>query len=171
MIVLQYTAKACGKDVYVHDDDTVTDVATGNLYPNAIITYNEDGTISVDLEGRGIQEIQPSPIQATIRITRQPGWQGNLGWKAELIDWKLPDPGVYALGVYQNPYAEGYLYTTGAFTLDPETGLYGTVCPPGFEPGDADIHFGMLYAATKYSPFTLFKGQETMDFQIGGPGA
>lgn len=169
--VMQYTKKTSGIDVLVKDDDTVTEL-NGTLLPNAVVTHNPDNTISVDLNGNGIEDIQPYPALAEVRITREPGWQGVLGWKMEILNWDASiDPSVYALSVYSDPEGQGYLFTTGAMVLDPVTGLWGTTCPAGFEPGQNNINFGMLYASLNYSNFTLYYNFDTMDFTTGGTGA
>jgi len=172
MIIMQYTKESSGIDIFVYDDDSVTEI-DGTPLPDAIVKHNADGTISVDLDGNGIDDIQPWPVLATIRIRREEGWQGNLGWRAHILEWDDSiDPSVYALAVYSGPEGQGYLYTTGyttgAFVFDDDEGLWGAVAPPGQEPGQADVHFGMLYASINYSNFTLFANFDEQEFQTGG---
>ena len=179
-IIMQYT-KMNGptiQDNFIWDDDTVTDARTGVPRPDAVVTHNDDGSISVDISGNGMQDVQPYPDLGRVQITRQVGWQGNLGWKADLLGWddSQIDPGVYALAVYHNPDGETYYFTTGAFVWDataihPETGeagMWGAVCPAGFEPGQVDVHFGMLYASINFSTFTLRDYIDQEDFTTGG---
>ena len=179
-IIMQHT-KMNGptiEDNFIWDDDTVTDARTGDPKPNAVVTHNDDGSISVDISGNGMQDINPYPELGRVWLERVPGWQGALGWQAYLLGWNsaLVDPGVYALAVYNEPDGQAYSFTTGAFVwypdaIHPETGeagMWGAVCPPGFEPGQADVHFGMLYASISYSTFTLrdYINEET--FITGG---
>jgi hypothetical protein len=179
-IIMQHT-KMNGptiEDNFIWDDDTVTDARTGDPKPNAVVTHNDDGSISVDISGNGMQDVQPYPDLGRVQITRQVGWQGNLGWKADLLGWdeETIDPGVYALAVYHNPDGENYYFTTGAFVWDanaihPETGeagMWGAVCPAGFEPGQVDVHFGMLYASINFSTFTLRDYIDEEAFITGG---
>ena len=76
-IVLQHTNRnrVTTPDIYVYDDNTVTET-DGTPIPAAVVTLNTSGSIAVSLTGDGVQEIKAAPINANIRITRQPGWQG-----------------------------------------------------------------------------------------------
>ena len=169
-IVLQHTnynGSTIG-NVFVWDDDTVTDADTGLPRPDAVVTHNDDGSISVDVSGNGMQDIDPYPELGRVRITREPGWQGVLGWRAELLEWddQLIDPGVYALAVYAEPDGVNYQFTTGGFVWN---GTYwSATCPPGFEPGQNDVYFGMLYASISYSTFTLRDYIDQEEFTTGG---
>ena len=46
--------------------------------------------------------------------------------------------------------------------------MWGAVCPAGFEPGQVDVHFGMLYASINFSTFTLRDYIDQEDFTTGG---
>ncbi len=100
----------------------------------------------------------PSYASFTITVTREPGWQGNLGYKVELNSSDPAFvPGNMALATYTNPDCEDYILTTGAFV---ETeGVWGAVCPAGHEPGDVDINFGILYGAAPMSCWTMEQGR------------
>ena len=164
-IVLQKTFGG-RKTVELFDDDTVT--VNGIVAPAAVVsTYNGEKRVSVN--GDTILDINPYPVFERVKVTRQVGWQGNLGWRVELLD-SVPEvsPGVNSLAVYSNPEADGYLFTTGAFILDAETGLWGAVCPAGHEPGQVDVNFSMLYASLPYSPFTLWAEYDFLEVEIGG---
>jgi len=103
--------------------------------------------------------VTPPPYASfTVTVTRVEGWQGNLGFKVELGSADPAfTPSSLALAVYTNPDCADYLYTTGAFV---ETeGVWGAVCPPGQEPGDVDINFGILYGAAPMSCWTMPQGQ------------
>ena len=104
--------------------------------------------------------VTPPAIQSlTVTITREPGWQGNLGFRVVL---GAADPNYtptnLALAVYSGANCTGYLYTTGAFQYDSENDQYFAVCPPGQEPGDNTVHMGLLYGAAQLSCFTLEAG-------------
>jgi hypothetical protein len=98
----------------------------------------------------------PSVKSLTVTVTREAGWNDNLGFRV-VLNANDPDytPTNLALAVYSGADCNGYLYTTGAFQLDSETGKYFAVCPPGQEPGDVDIHMGLLYGAAQLSCWTL----------------
>ncbi len=104
--------------------------------------------------------VVPPPYKSfTVTVTRVEGWQGALGFKVELGS---ADPAFVpsnlALAVYTNPDCMDYIYTTGAFV---ETGgVWGAVCPPGQEPGDVDINFGILYGSAPMSCWTMPQGQQ-----------
>ncbi len=155
-------------DYLVYDDDTVT--RDGILEPNAIVTKVDGVTrVALDQGNPTLLHINAYPEIAKIRITREPGWNDVLGWRAELLDIKEGEnPGVVSIAVYQQSEATGYLFTTGAFNLNLETGLWEAVCPAGFEPGQDDIHFSMLYASIPYSAFSLWVDRDTEEFPIGG---
>jgi len=95
----------------------------------------------------------------SVLIKREAGWQGNLGFRVTLKSASEDYvPTNLALAVYSGANCTGYLYTTGAFQHDAETGEYFAVCPPGHEPGSVAIHFGLLYGAAQLSCFTLGSG-------------
>jgi len=171
MIIMQYTKLSSGIDIYVNDDDSVTEI-DGTPLPDAVVRHNPDGSISVDLDDRGIDDIQPYPSSADIKVTREEGWQGNLGWRAELLDWdETREPTNMAIGVYALPEGKDYQFTTGKMQWDAENDVYFSICPPGFEPGQADVHFSMLYGSLQHSSFTLFANFDEMVFAgVGGPG-
>ena len=101
----------------------------------------------------------PSYASLTVTVTRVEGWQGNLGFEVVLVSADESfTPSVLALGVYNAPDCSNYQYTTGAFT-DLGDGTWGATCPAGFEPGDADVYFGLLYSGTPMSCWTMIQGQ------------
>jgi hypothetical protein len=166
--VIQRKTNGPRDDILVYADDTVT--VNGSPAPDAIVTHHEGIVrVALDTAEPKMLFVNPVPPISRIRITRIPGWNDVMGWKAELMD-SVPEvsPGVISLAVYQHPEADGYLYTTGAFVLDEETGLWGCVCPAGHEEGVVDYNFSMLYASVKYSPFTLFSNFDEMEFTVGG---
>lgn len=135
-----------------------------------------EGQAEIDiLNGECVQVEQDFPHNTpqvsaiTAKVIREPGWNNNLGFR---VIFTLSDPSYIpaniALAVYSGAECSGYLYTTGALSLDQETGLYYTVCPPGFEPGDTDIHFGLLYAAINLSCWTLSAGTSEQVFEVYG---
>lgn len=106
--------------------------------------------------------VAPNVKSLSVVVTRESGWQGKLGFRVVLkaaADDYVPTN--LALAVYSGENCSGYQYTTGAFKLHSGTGEYYAVCPPGFEPGDVDIHMGLLYGAAQLSCFTLKAGVES----------
>ena len=103
--------------------------------------------------------VTPPPHKSfTVTVTREPGWNAALGFKVELNSTDEDfTPGQMALAVYTNADCQDYEYTTGAFVLTGE--IWGAVCPAGFEPGDTDIHFGILYGAAPMTCWTMPQGQ------------
>jgi len=170
-IVLQHTSPTLG-DIFVHNDDSVTNVADGSPNTTAAVShYEENGIdiIRVDLNDNGMLDVNPVPQLMDVRIVREEGWQSNLGYRCILEDFKDGmDTGVLALAVYDQPGGIDYQYTTGAFVWMADYERYGAVCPPGFEPGQEDIHFGMLYGATPYSTFTMHSQWNEQTFSCGG---
>ncbi len=115
--------------------------------------------------------VTPPPYTSlTCTVTRQPGWNDILGYRF-VINSMADDfePTSLAMAVYTNPDCDGYLYTTGAFQWDVTAEEWFAVCPPGQEPGDADINFGVLYGAATLSCFTLDAGIEENTFNVFEP--
>ncbi|GAG43548.1 unnamed protein product, partial [marine sediment metagenome] len=105
----------------------------------------------------------------SVLVTREPGWQGSLGWKVELLDWAAgTTPNAIAIAVYTDPGGRNYSWTTGGFILEGE--IWTVHCSPGFEPAaGADFYLGFLYGATKISAFTYFDSfGQSQTFQGGG---
>lgn len=101
----------------------------------------------------------PSYNSLTVTVNRVEGWQSNLGFEVVLNSAdETFSPAQLALAVYNAPDCESYQYTTGAFT-DLGDGVYGATCPAGFEPGNVDIHFGLLYTAVPMSCWTMPQDQ------------
>lgn len=101
--------------------------------------------------------------QLIIKIDRVPGWNSVLGWKCTLLDFSTGmQPTNTAMAVYNAPDCTNYLFTTGAFVWDADAQTWGATCPAGFEPGDADINFGVLYGSAPLACFTMPAGQTTM---------
>ncbi len=113
---------------------------------------------------------EPTPpvySSLTAEVTREPGWQGTLGYRFVLGGYDDGFvPGNLAMAVYSNPECDGYLYTTGAFVWDDVEQEWYAVCPAGQEPGDAAINFGMLNGATPISCFTLDQGVMQKIFNV-----
>ena len=57
-LIMQHTDAANDCDVLVYDDDTVKHVG-GDEIPEAIVTHNDDGSITVDVHGDGVTVINP----------------------------------------------------------------------------------------------------------------
>jgi hypothetical protein len=103
--------------------------------------------------------IPPSIKSLSVLIKREAGWQRALGFRVTLKTASADYvPTNLALAVYQGANCSSYLYTTGAFQFNSSTGEYFAVCPPGQEPGNVDVHMGLLYGAAKLSCFTLAAG-------------
>lgn len=71
------------------------------------------------------------------------------GWTAEILS---TDPErvvtARAVGIYSDPEWVNYLYTTGAFSLDPITGLYTSVCPVGQRTAEPQpIYYSLLWGS------------------------
>lgn len=99
----------------------------------------------------------PDVSSLIITLTRQPGWNDALGWKAVITAGEeVFTPTNLAMAEYTNPNCDGYLYTTGAFQQEGDT--WFAVCPPGQEKGDVDLNFGLLYGAAQLACFTLTAG-------------
>ena len=155
-------------DIYVYDDDTV--VVNGIENTEAIVTHYE-GQVRVALDPAEPYMLQVNDIPAMleVRIFREEGWQGALGWKAQITNLEEDVvPNACAIAVYSNPEAKGYLFTTGAFIFNNESGFWETICPPGFEPEHDTINFSLLYGSNKYSVFSLWDTMDEETFSIGG---
>ena len=112
--------------------------------------------------------VTPPDIAAiTALITREPGWNNTLGYRIVLT---LSDPTYVpaniALAIYTAADCVGYRFTTGAFQYDSVNDKYFSVCPAGFEPGDANVHMGLLYGAAQLSCFTLPAGETTKEVLV-----
>ena len=57
-MIIQHTDTLNDCDVNVFDDDTVYHVG-GDLIPEAVVTHNEDGSVTVDVHGDGVTVINP----------------------------------------------------------------------------------------------------------------
>lgn len=165
-VILQHTDVAGVGDVLLYDDNSVT---VNGVAAGAAVVTEYQGLKRIALDGDSNLHVNPQPEFGRIRITRQPGWQDNIGYRVELLDFaEDKSPGVFALAEYNNPGGRSYKFTTGGFLLDGETGIWGSVCPPGFEQGSIDIYFGILYASILYSSFTLFAQYDESIFYCGG---
>ena len=162
---LQHTSPTLG-DCIVADDDSVT--VDGVPSPSSVVTtYN--GITRVDVNGNGIIDANPVPELGSIRVTREAGWQGALGYRVVLEDWDAGvTPNAIALSIYANPDGQNYQYTTGAMQWDATNEEWYAVCPPGFEPGQNDIHMGFLYGAQNIASFTMKAQWDEQTFSGGG---
>lgn len=104
--------------------------------------------------------VVPPPYKSfTITVTRQPGWEGKTGFKVVLNSADADfAPDNMALAVYTNANCQDFLYTTGAFVE--EGGVWGAVCPAGHEPGNVEIHFGILYGSAPMLCWSMPQGQD-----------
>jgi hypothetical protein len=165
MAKLQHTTPTLG-DCIVHDDDSVT--IDGVPSPESIVSFS-DGITRLDVGGTGIIDANPVPDLGTVRVTREPGWQGTLGYRVVLEDWdKNATPNAIALAVYNQPDGKDYAYTTGAMLWDSVAEEWYVTCPAGFEPGQADIHMGFLYGSSPFSAFTMRAQWDEQTFTGGG---
>lgn len=154
-------------DTVVYIDDTVETDGQPNL--DATVETVE-GMKRIDVTGSGFIDFNQVPQLSKIRVFRVPGWNNVLGWRAELVGLvQDATPNAVSLGIYSSPGATGYLYTPGAFLWDDENQVWHIDCPAGQEPGDADIHFGVLYGSAPVSSFTLRQGLDDVTFVAGGP--
>ncbi len=72
---------------------------------------------------------------------------GQWGWRAEMRSQSGDfEPGVRAIGIYSDAACTQYLYTTGAFVLDAESGRYVTEWNVG-DAEKATRYFALLYAS------------------------
>lgn len=168
MAKLQHTSPTLG-DCIVADDDSVT-VNGANSPTSVVSTYN--GNTRVDVNGNGIIDANPMPDLGTIKVTREEGWQGALGYRVVLEDWdESATPNAIGMAVYNQPDGQDYAYTTGAMLWDVTNEEWYVTCPAGFEPGQADIHMGFLYGATRISAFTMRAEWDEQTFGGGGDWA
>jgi hypothetical protein len=83
---------------------------------------------------------------------------GPWGWVVKMLS---DDPGrditARAIGVYSDPEATAFLFTTGAFINDGKYGdVYYTECPPGNRDTDPDpVYFALLLGAAQEGIFQL----------------
>lgn len=166
MAKLQHTSPTLG-DCIVHDDDSVT--VDGVLEPNAVVTYLSDGTIRLDVDGNGIINANDFPGLGSIKVTREPGWQGNLGYRVVLEDWAEDiTPNAIGMAIYNQPDGNDYSYTTGAMLWDATAEEWYCTCPAGFEPGMEDIYMGFLYGSLNIAAFTMQSQWMEQTFSGGG---
>jgi len=167
-VILQKTF-ADRNDILVHDNGDV--YVDGVLTPGAVVSdYEGETRVAIDQYSPTLLQVNDVPFIARIHIKREPGWQGNIGWKALLLDYAQGAlPANIALAVYSNPEANGYLFTTGKFQWFEEDQLYGAICPPGHEPGaGVTVNFSMLSGSAKYSVFSLWDNLEEITVETGG---
>jgi hypothetical protein len=150
----------------VQDDNTV--ITDGVLNTNAVVSEYE-GVTRLDVDGNGIINANPEPNLGTILVTREEGWQGNLGYRVVLQDWAEGEtPNAIALAIYQEPDGNNYYYTTGAMLWDATKEEWYCTCPPGFEPGQNDIYMGFLYGSINVAAFTMPAALDEQTFMGGG---
>jgi hypothetical protein len=165
MAQLQHTSPTLGDTIMANNGQIRTD---GVINSNAVMSV-VDGVIRLDINGNGIIDANPIPDLGQIKVTREEGWQGNLGYRVVLEDWAEDvTPNAIALAIYQNPDGQDYHYTTGGMLWDDVKEEWYTVCPPGFEPGQNDIHMGFLYGATRVAAFTMIAEWDEQIFGGGG---
>jgi hypothetical protein len=111
--------------------------------------------------------VVPNVEAISILLTRPPGWNSTLGWKA-VFTLSDPEyvPANLALTIYTSGGCVGYLYTPGALQYDEVEGQYFAICPPGQEKGDVDYHFGLVYGAEQLSCWTFPAGVEELSLPI-----
>lgn len=91
---------------------------------------------------------------------------GPWGWRVDMLS---ADPSrditARAIGVYSDPEATSYLFTTGAFVND-GNGNYFTECPAGNRTANADpIYFALLLGAAQEGIFALEAPEEGAEAQ------
>jgi hypothetical protein len=170
MAKLQHTTPTLG-DCIVHDDDSVT--IDGVPSPESVVSVANDAEgnpqIRLDVGGTGIIDANSIPFLGDVKVTREPGWQGNLGYRVVLLDWdENATPNAIALAVYNEPDGNNYWYTTGAMLWDSVAEEWYVTCPAGFEPGQNDIHMGFLYGSSPFSAFTMHSQWDEQTFAGGG---
>jgi len=83
---------------------------------------------------------------------------GPWGWLVQMLsDDPLRDITARAIGVYSDPEATAFLFTTGAFINDGKYGdTFYTECPPGNRSANADpVYFALLLGAAQEGIFHL----------------
>jgi len=166
MALMRFTSPTLGDSVVNEDLTVITD---GVLNQNAVVTF-EDGTLRLDVSGNGIIDTNDIPGLGDVRVTRQPGWQGSLGYRVVLLDWaEDTTPDAIAMAIYNLPDGESYSFTTGGMIWDNELKEWYTVCPPGFEPSEGeDIYMGFLFGSLNIAAFTMKSYWEEHIFSGGG---
>ena len=168
MTKLQHTSPTLG-DCIVADDNSVT---VDSIASPASVVTTAEGLTRVDVNGNGIIDANPYPLLGSIRVTREEGWAGALGYRVVLEDWaEGVTPNAIALAVYSNPDGQDYYYTTGAMLWDAVKEEWYVTCPAGFEPEHEDIHMGFLYGALRISAFTMHSQWDEQTFSGGGDWA
>jgi hypothetical protein len=125
--------------------------------------------VRLDVTGNGIIDANDIPDLGTILVTREPGWQGNLGYRVVLEDWAEGEtPNAIALAIYNQPNGIDYSYTTGGMIWDAVEEEWYATCPPGFEPGQNDIYMGFLFGALNIAAFTMHAEWDEQTFTGGG---
>lgn len=140
---------------FLSEKDKQQLIEYAKLLDDDVIAPSEDEAYNPPLPP-GVGKIKYKTIK--ILVERVEGWQGNLGWRAVItsIDDSF-SPTNLAMAWYNSPDCTDYVATTGAFQQDGE-GAWYAVCPAGSEPGDVDIHFGLLLASAPLSCFTMPAG-------------
>jgi len=108
-------------------------------------------TENTDIEGQ-VGTPEPTGTFGAVRgdfiEIRHKQFSGGLwGWRAEMRSQSGDfQPGVRAIGIYSDAACTQYLYTTGAFVLDVESGRYVTEWNSG-DAEKATRYFALLYAS------------------------
>lgn len=166
--LLKYDSPTLGNTVLHNDLSVTTDGVPNN---NAVVSFVNE-RYRIDVDGNGIINANPVPGLGNITVTREPGWQGNLGYRVVLNDWaEGTTPNAIALAIYNSPDGNDYSYTTGAMQWDAEAEHWYAVCPAGFEPGQNDIYMGFLYGSLNISAFTMQAQWDEQTFSGGGDWA
>ena len=165
MAKLQHTSPTLG-DTIVNDDNSVT---TDGIANTSAIVDTVDGILRVDVNGNGIIDANPYPILGSIKVTREEGWQGALGYRVVLEDWAEGEvPNAIGMVIYHQPDGENFYYTTGAMLWDSIKEEWYVTCPAGFEPEHEDIHMGFIYGGKNISAFTMHSQWDEQTFSGGG---
>ena len=87
---------------------------------------------------------------------------GPWGWRAEIFsDDPLRDITARAIAIYSDPEWTAYLFTTGAFALDPDTGLYTSVCPIAQRTAAPEpIYYSLLWGSLQEGNSALTAAQD-----------
>ncbi len=157
------TAIAQGLPPQMSGQDIIAIENNIQLLQNDILRPTSDAAYS-PTEPPAVTE--PTFGSLTAHVVREPGWNDVLGYRFTLVGYDDTFvPTNLAMAVYSGADCNGYLYTTGAFKDDGD-GVYYAICPPGQEPGDVDIHFGMLEGSLSVSCFTLPGGTPEKVFNV-----